>query len=161
MQISDRAGPIHGHCLLQVIKTYISDYENRMLGNPKSTVVSHLTTCSFLFFMCVSKTWNTQLKSYHHNHGNTWAKSFVLSEGREWRRWNYPTLRQAKIQNFSSHQNQHNCISARCSKSKQEVTGTKLKIKLTLTLIYAGECWSTAQLQRLLCPSQNSWAPSH
>lgn len=48
MQISDRPGPIHGHCLLQVIKTYVSDYENKMLGYPKSTVVSYLTTCSFL-----------------------------------------------------------------------------------------------------------------
>lgn len=36
------------------------------------------------------------------------------------------------MQNFSSHQNQHNFISAQCSKSKQEAMGTKWKIKITL-----------------------------
>lgn len=130
MQIFDRPGSIHGHCLLQVIKTYIFDYENKMLGYPKSTVVSNFTICSFLYVYV--KDWNTQLKSYHHNQSNTWAKSFVVSERREQRRWNYSTLREAKMQNLSSHQNQHNFISAQCSKSKQEATGMKSKIKIIL-----------------------------
>lgn len=114
-----------------------------------------------LFFMCVSKTWNAQLKSYHHNQGNTWAKSFVRSERREQRRWNYSTLRETKMQNFSSHKNQHHFISAQCSKSKQEVTGTKLK--LTLTLTYAGECWSTTQLLTVkgFCAQVRTSEPPH
>lgn len=54
MQIADRPGPIHGHCLLQVIKTYIFDHENKMLGYPKSTVVSYFTICSFLYVLILS-----------------------------------------------------------------------------------------------------------
>lgn len=52
MQISDRPGLIHGHYLLQVIKTYVSDYENKMLGYPGGTTASYFTTCSFLY-VCV------------------------------------------------------------------------------------------------------------
>lgn len=88
--------------------------------------------CCYLIF------WNTQLKSYHRNQSNTWAKSFVSSERREQKRWNYSILREAKMQNFSSHQNQQNFISAQSSKSKQEVMGTKLKIKITLNCYLCG-----------------------
>lgn len=110
-----------------------------MLSYPKSTIVSYLFF-SFLY-VCV-KDLKHSIKSYHHNQENTWGKSFAPSERREQRRWSYSTLWEAKIQNFSSHQNQHNFISAQCSKSKQKVKGTKLKIKITPAVTDAGECWS-------------------